>query len=445
MRGRLGLRRRLQLSVIGAVALVLVALIGAFNVVLRERLHADANSVLTARAGAELDSLSVAHGTLTTPERLDAAAVDAQTWVFAGRRMLEHPRSDPVTSHVAEQLTTGGRRAVDVPATHTRLYALPVMNGRRIGTVVSAVSLRPYESTADTALVASVVLGVLVLALVALAARWLISGALRPVAQMTDQAAEWSETAAAGRFGLGPPHDELTQLAATLDGLLDRVATSLRHEQRFSAELSHELRTPLASVIAEAQYALRHSRSPEEYRLGYERLLASAQQMRRTLDTLLAAARAQLNGPHGTGDAGAVARAAVDGCSALASQSGVTVTVVEPARPIRVGIDADVAERVLAPLVENGCRYGNASVRIGVERRNGTVLFTVEDDGQGVAEGEREAIFEPGRRGGGRVDDGGGAGLGLALSRRLARAAGGDVLAEAGSGGGRFIARLPAG
>ena len=51
----------------------------------------------------------------------------------------------------------------------------------------------------------------------------------------------------------GEPHDELTGLAAAFDRMLDRLAASLRHEQRFSAELSHELRTPLAAILAEAE------------------------------------------------------------------------------------------------------------------------------------------------------------------------------------------------
>ncbi len=90
-------------------------------------------------------------------------------------------------------------------------------------------------------------LALVVMLAVALAARWLISRALRPVLTMTRQAAAWSEHDLDRRFALGPAHDELTQLAATLDELLERLATSLRHEQRLSAELSHELRTPLAA------------------------------------------------------------------------------------------------------------------------------------------------------------------------------------------------------
>jgi signal transduction histidine kinase len=70
-------------------------------------------------------------------------------------------------------------------------------------------------------------------------------------------------------------------------------------------------------------------------------------------------------------------------------------------------------------------------------------LFKIDDDGPGVAAGEHEAIFEPGRRGSSNGAHREGAGLGLALSRRLARAAGGDVVSEPSASGARFTVRLP--
>jgi len=136
----------------------------------------------------------------------------------------------------------------------------------RRGTLVAGISLKPYEQTEATALVDSVLLGAVLLVVVGFAAWWLLASALRPVGRMTEQAALWSERDLDRRFNLGPPHDELTRLGATLDGLLDRLGASLRHERRFSAELSHELRTPLARIIAEAELALLRERKTPEYR-----------------------------------------------------------------------------------------------------------------------------------------------------------------------------------
>jgi signal transduction histidine kinase len=439
-RSRLSLRWQLQLSVIGAVGLALVILITAFNVLLRQRLSDDADNVLAARASAEAATLQIRDGRVVAPEGPDAGALDARTWVFSGRTVVEGPRSDPVTEHVARELSTRSRGTATVAATQRRLHVVPVLDHRRrrVGAVVAELSLRAYNKTAHAALIASLALGSLILVLVAIAARYVISAALRPVAHMTAQAAAWSEADTGRRFALGPPHDELTQLAATLDSLLDRVATSLRHEQRFSSELSHELRSPLASVIAEAQLALRHPRTAAEHR-GYERVLASAQQMRRTLETLLSAARVQLQGVHGSGDATAAVRAAVDGCKPLAAERGITVASVLAEHAFRIGVETEVAERVLAPLLENACRFGRSAVTVSALRRDGAVELRVADDGAGVPAADRQRVFEPGFSSG--LD---GAGLGLPLARRLARAAGGDVELADGDPGACFVVRLPA-
>jgi signal transduction histidine kinase len=101
--------------------------------------------------------------------------------------------------------------------------------------------------------------------------RWILGKALLPVSRMTENASKWSDSDIDRRFDLGEPYDELTRLGATLDALLDRLASSLRHEQRLTAELSHELRTPLARIAAEAELALNRPREPEDYLASIEK------------------------------------------------------------------------------------------------------------------------------------------------------------------------------
>jgi signal transduction histidine kinase len=318
--------------------------------------------------------------------------------------------------------------------------------GKRLGTVVAGVSLAPYEQTRKLALLSSLVLAGVVLLLVVVIARWLVGASLRPVVRMTRQAAEWSERDLEHRFALGPPHDELTELAATLDGLLDRLAASLRHERRFSAELSHELRTPLARVRAESELALRRDRDPDQYRSSLELIQRNADQLARTIDALVAAARYEAGGKRGTADAQAVAEGAARACSGLAAERQMALQVDGPEQRLRVGVDGDLAERILQPVLENACRYGATSVRVEIGRETSSVVYAVEDDGPGLTLDEPDRVFEPGVRGSApRAGDGQGAGLGLSLARRLARSVDGDVVADAAAGGGRFLVRLPSG
>jgi two-component system, OmpR family, sensor kinase len=442
---RLSLRGRLQLAVGVAVMAALVGLVTGFNLILEHVLDRDARDLVRARAVAEIDSLRTSGGRLGVREAPDDRATDAYLWVFTGSRILEQPRAAESIDQAAKALAVGRARFLDVPGTDTRLYAAPVTSGgRRLGTVVAGASLAPYEQTRKLALLASLVLGGLVLLLVLIAVRWLLAASLRPVMRMTRQAAEWSEHDLDHRFALGSPHDELTELAATLDGLLDRLAASLRHERRFSAELSHELRTPLARVLAESELALRRERTQDDYRQALKLIHRNADQLARTVDALVAAARYEAGGAHGTADAHAVAANAALACSGLAADRHLELQIPASARVHRLGVDAELAERIIQPVLENACRYGSSRVGVTIGRENSSVIYDVEDDGVGVQADESERIFEPGVRGHAGRNSNDGAGLGLALARRLARSIDGDVVADPAATGGRFLVKLPA-
>jgi signal transduction histidine kinase len=454
-----GLRTRLLLAVVAVMGVGLALLTVGFNVLLSHQLDGELDDVLRARAAAQLATLSVVDGRLEAAEAPDDAALDSQVWIFAGARALEAPPHAPVAVRRAVRSLVGGpRRTVDLRAPATRLQAVPVLRaGRRLGTVVVGASRAPYERTRRAALVASLALAGVLMAAMTLIARWLVGAALRPVTRMTEAAARWSERDLDRRFGLGEPTDELTRLAATLDGLLDRVAAGMRHERRFSSELSHELRTPLAKLSAQAQLLAGSAELPAALRDEATSIVASAAQMRRVLDALMAAARAEFDGARGRGDAVTAARAVVDACQPLAREHGVVLRLAASPPAARAGAEPELVERMLTPLVENACRLASAAVTLEVALRDGAVQIAVGDDGPGVAPDETVAIFEPGRRGSasqarrgtaatarGTAQPGAGAGLGLALARRLARSAGGDITAEAADGG-RFVVRLPAG
>jgi two-component system, OmpR family, sensor kinase len=436
------IRARLLLAVLGAVVLAVAAMTVGFNLLLSRSLSRNANDLARARATAQLAALRPTGGRLEVGETPDEALGETQLWVFSRGRTVEAPRATKPVTAAAQSLAGGRRRFLDVGGADVRLYAAPaVFGGKRLGTVVAGVLLAPYEQTRRTALIGSLAFAALLLLVVAVAARWLLAAALRPVAQMTEKAADWSERSLDRRFELGAPHDELTRLAATLDSLLDRIAASLRREQRFSAELSHELRTPVSRIVAEAGLALRRERPGSEYRSALEVVLRNAQQVASTIEALVAAAQQEAGLARGTADAYEAATKAAEASRPAAAERGVALEVERPAAPVRVGVDPELATSILQPIVDNAVRYGRNRVRLSVARNSTKVVYLVEDDGPGIDEAELERIFEPGTRGA-AARAGEGAGLGLALARRLARAASGEVEAVPGTGG-RFEIRLP--
>ena len=435
------LRGRLLGAVILAVATALVLAVVAFNLILDARLNAEANDLLRSRATATLDSLRVLDGRLRVGEAPDVGAVDRPIWIFSGRRLLEGPRAGTALNQTTRRLALGPERRLEA-GDSTRLLAVPVSShASRVGTVVAAVSLSPYAQAERIALIGSLAFSVVLLLTVALAARWLLGAGLRPMVRMSVQAAAWSEHDLDRRFDLGPPRDEFTQLGAALDQMLDRLAAGLRREQRFSSELSHELRTPLAKIRARAQLAMAQDVSPEETRAVLAAAVGETDNLTRALDVLVAASRAELGSPGGqSADAREAAEAVACANSAEADKRGVEISVCAQ-NGVRVGVGSDLVERILQPVVENACRHANRRVELAVSREDQRVLYLVEDDGPGVDSASRERIFEPGVSG--ADARAGGAGLGLALARRLARAGGGDIEAQASPAGGRFSIRLP--
>jgi two-component system OmpR family sensor kinase len=392
------LRTRVTLSTVAVLGAGLAIISVALNLLLVGRLSADADDVLANRAAAQTSTLEVRDGRLTVRESADDAALDDHAWVFdtQGRAIERSPASGKLARAVEELKDVNAPTTVN-PTEHVRLLARPIDGA---GVVVVGVSMDPYRHTERLAAGFTVILDVFVLIAGALVARRAVGAALRPVAEMTDRAAEWSETDLHRRFALGPPRDELTALSATLDGLLGRIDAALRHEQRFSAEMAHELRTPLAGVRAEAELALRSGSAPRE---ALEAVLAGTERMDTVIDTLLAAARS--DHVRGSSDAVTAARHA-------AEAHGASVHAQE--EPMTVGAGEDVVAGALQPLLENAARHAAHDVEIRLSRDNGHVVIAVLDDGAGIEPGDAERIFEPG------VSAAGSAGLGLPLARRLA-------------------------
>jgi signal transduction histidine kinase len=425
-RRRHTLRGRLALLAVLTTGVWVGLLTVGFNIVLTSQLYQQADSTLRVRVGVAAATVEVSpEGFVSVRDPADDEALDTDIWVYSGRTAVERPRAGARLQAEADRLAGGPERFVQTeqPA-ETRLYARPVRDaqGKQVATVVAAVNLAPYRNVARTALIASAALAVLLMIGVYGAALIVIGRALAPVQAMTGQAARWSVEDATNRFGEADRPGELAALAVSLNGLLDRLAALLRHEQLVTEELSHELRTPLSLISAEIELLRTRRRTAAEREQAHERIEAAAGQMSRILETLLTTARSRTMSSAGRSELKAVLTLAADRCS---PPPGVSIHVTTGRGGMAVGVDGDVVERIVAPLLENAVRYAASAVRVETAAQNGDVVIRVRDDGPGVPPELTDVVFEPGRRG---ADGHAGAGLGLSLARRLARAAGGDLL-----------------
>ncbi|MFC7384795.1 ATP-binding protein [Sphaerisporangium rhizosphaerae] len=434
------IRRKLVAAATVTLAVALLTLTAGLYVVLSWRLESDADNVLRDRAAAAASTVTSSQGRPSVRETPYDEALDNGVWVFdAGGAKISGPAATGTVDQTARRLGGSVHTAFHDAGDDIRMYALPLRD-EPYAVVVVALSRRPYEHAERTTLIGALGFDALVLAFGAWFVRRTVTQALRPVAQMTAQAARWSERDLDRRFDLGPPADELTGLAATLDRMLGRISAALRHEQRLTAEMAHELRTPLTRMRLETEIALRRDRPAAQYQNALRAVLDSADTMTTTLETLIGLAQQEINPTTGTTPVSDVAADAARTCRDQGREIDVDLS---QAAGLVVGCDREVIARTLQPLLDNALRYSRTAISLRVTSSGSDVLFSVGDDGPGFHPGELHAVLTPGTQGH-AASPGQGAGLGLALAGRLARSAGGGVTPRLSGDGGLVELRLPA-
>ncbi|MEU8271697.1 HAMP domain-containing sensor histidine kinase [Sphaerisporangium sp. NPDC049002] len=285
--------------------------------------------------------------------------------------------------------------------------------------------------------------GVQTAALIALAGwtTWKVIGqTLRPVDSIRSQLAQITFQDLSGRVPQPPGDDEVAKLARTANRTLGRLEQAVQVRRQFVTDASHELRTPLAGLRLQLEEAQMH---PEETELEelLPRMLGDVERLQQIVTDLLYLAGVESAVPvmRKQVDLGELVRMALDHRNdrlptKLSLEDGVIVNVVQ-----------SQLNRALANLLDNAQRHAEGTVAVEVFREGDTAVLAVSDDGAGVADSDRERIFERFTRlDASRSRDRGGTGLGLAIARDVARAHAGTIqVLRSPSGGARFEVRLP--
>jgi signal transduction histidine kinase len=224
--------------------------------------------------------------------------------------------------------------------------------------------------------------------------------------------------------------DEVARLAESFNQAAARIEALVATQRTLLASASHALRSPLARLRVAAEL-LADGRDAERAQALRAQLAAEVSALDAAVEELLAVSRLEL---------GAAEHRPVD-LLALAAEEGARVGAEVTGAPAELVGDARSLRHLLRNLLENARRHAPGALEVSVAPSEGGALLTVADRGPGVAERERERIFEPFAKG-----TGAGLGLGLAIVRQIARHHGGEARVRPREGGGSvFEVLLPAG
>jgi signal transduction histidine kinase len=247
-------------------------------------------------------------------------------------------------------------------------------------------------------------------------------------------------TAAATALRRGEPFPEVPESgpqvlrAATrsFNAMSQRLTATLENQRSIMTAVAHDLRTPIASMRLRAEFV-----ADEEERA---RLRETLDDMQTMTEAVLSAARADRTGETARPvDLTALVESLADDMK----ETGGDI-VFEPGAAVRCVCRTNEVRRAVRNLIENALRYGaRARVAVGLEREFAVV--SVDDDGPGIPAGDMDRVFEPFvRLEASRSAQTGGYGLGLAITRWIARGHGGDVfLRNRQEGGLSAVVRLP--
>jgi two-component system OmpR family sensor kinase len=277
---------------------------------------------------------------------------------------------------------------------------------------------------------------------------WLLGRALRPMETISTAAEEIASGRLRERISGHGAVTEMAGLIAVLNRSFGQLEELVASQRRFTSDAAHELRTPLTVLLTELELARTRERSAEAYRETLRVCSRAARRMEGLIDSLLTLARLDEGAAELTKercDLRAIAMEAVDALRPVADQAGIKVEVSGEAA-FCAG-DARLLSQIAANLIGNAVRHNEAGgwVRASTGGDAKGVWLTVADNGPGITAEDLPRVFERFYRAdASRSRHRGGAGLGLAISQRLALLYEGEIRVESRPGEGcTFTLRLP--
>ena len=325
-----------------------------------------------------------------------------------------------------------------------RVVAVPA-NGGEI--VLSAAAYTQVQDSMRT-LTSALLVGTPLLLLLLAGVTWLVVGStLRPISALRRGAQVITATGVTRELPVPEARDEVRVLAVTLNDMLARLDAAQQRQRRLVSDTAHELRSPITSIRAQLEVALDHPEQ-QDWPQTAQDVLADTLRLASLAEDLLVLARLDEYQPR------AAAGKPVDLAALVTeeverSDGGRVPVTARTAGPCVVTGEGEGLRRLLRNLIDNAMRYAKSGVEVAAGREDSEAVLTVSDDGPGIPEADRERAFDRFvRLDAARSRDetqAGGAGLGLAIVRAIARTHGGSAYLEGGAPGLRAVVRLPAG
>jgi signal transduction histidine kinase len=445
---RWSLHRRVLTLAVAAVTVAIIMGVGAYAVALDRILYSAARDAARLQANDIVATIATGRG--QPDSAIQEAPSQGSLLQLVDSRQRVVSTSDPAGDAPLTTLSPApGQIMTDqvagLPGEVGEPYAIVAQGVRdKTGAAYVVVVASPLRVETNSVRTATLLLGVgallLLLLLVALIGR-IMRRALEPVERIRSEVDRITQVRGRGQITVPPSGDEISKLAQTMNQMLGRLDQADASTRRFVSDASHELRSPLATIRAAIEVSGAHQHGPDVER--DELIRSEVLRMQRLVDDLLTLARADDGMPMASDEVDVDDIVDAEVRRLRATTDGPVRASIEAARVVG---DRARLEQVVRNLVDNAARHTTGEIVLSVGTQGRWVVLRVDNNGDPIPVGRREAIFERfARLQESRERDTGGSGLGLAIARTLVAAHGGQIVAtQTPSGDCRFEVRLPA-
>ncbi len=305
-------------------------------------------------------------------------------------------------------------------------------------------SMEYINTTLRTVVLRFVLMGPLLLVIISVAGYLFVRRSFTPVKEIVRLTRRITAEDLSLRIRPSPGNDEVSALAETLNGMIERLDRSFRQVKQFSDDVSHELRTPLTVLKGEIEVALRHDRGADQYRLALESVRQEVGKLELIVENLLFLSRMDAGraaAEFSDVELDKVLLEAFEDVLSLAVEKEVTIEIGELEEASMKG-DPGLLKRLFFNLMANAVRYTPAGgwVRAALVREPGAeggIRCSVSDNGVGIPSDAIPRIFDRFYRvDASRSPVTGGAGLGLTIVKKILDLHRGTVRVESAPGRG---------
>ncbi len=314
-----------------------------------------------------------------------------------------------------------------------RVLALPVhRRGQMVAVLLLAQSTVQIQGFFALLYWVGGILGVLSIVISAWAGYAMALRALRPIKEINRTARAVAAGDLSRRLTSKANEKEISELVNSLNRMFQALENSFEAQKSFTADASHELRIPLTILKGEIEVAMRKKRSAEEYRQMLRHSLSAVERMERIVNDLLMLARAdagQLELAQEVVDFSLLMQEVYQQHLMLYSEKKIALEA-DIAEDVQVLGDGSALERVVYNLLNNAYKHSSAGQRVDVRlyAEGEHAVVEVQDEGPGIPQAQQAKLFQRFYRSdGARAREKGGAGLGLAICKRIVDAHGGDI------------------